>query len=83
LFDGTRLAADLAYNMARQVHWHDTMRLAWERDARLAIEMPPGNVLTRLTRPVFTEGIVVSCSETALPDLGALIERERARGNAR
>jgi malonate decarboxylase epsilon subunit len=83
LFDGTRIAADLAGNMARQVRWHDTMRLAWERDARLAIEMPPGNVLTRLTRPVFTEGIVVSCSETALPDLGALIERERARANAR
>ncbi|HXZ07195.1 MAG TPA: malonate decarboxylase subunit epsilon, partial [Paraburkholderia sp.] len=41
LFDGPRIAADLAGNMARQVRWHDTMRLAWERGARLAIEMPP------------------------------------------
>lgn len=79
VFDGARLATDLASNMAHQVRWHDTMRLAWERDARLAIEMPPANVLTRLTSAIFSEGIAVSCSETALPDLGALIERERAR----
>jgi malonate decarboxylase epsilon subunit len=79
LFDGPRIAADLAGNMARQVRWSDTMRLAWERGARLAIEMPPGNVLTRLTGAVFSEGIAASCSDTALPDLRVLIERERAR----
>ncbi|HYS64404.1 MAG TPA: malonate decarboxylase subunit epsilon [Paraburkholderia sp.] len=79
LFDGLRIAADLAGNMARQVRWHDTMRLAWERGARLTIEMPPANVLTRLSGAIFSEGIAVSCSDTALPDLDALIERERAR----
>ena len=79
LFDGPRIAADLAGNMARQIRWHDTVRLAWERGARIAIEMPPGNVLTRLSSAIFTEGIAVSCSETAPPDVGALIERERAR----
>lgn len=79
LFDGARIAADLAGNMARQVRWHDTVRLAWERGARLAIEMPPANVLTRLAAPIFTDGVAVSCSETSLPDLGALIDRERAR----
>ncbi len=76
LFDGARIAADLAGNMARQVRWHDTMRLAWERGARLAIEMPPANVLTRLASSIFTEGVAVSCSETSLPDLGALFDRE-------
>ncbi|KAA1003541.1 malonate decarboxylase subunit epsilon [Paraburkholderia panacisoli] len=79
LFDGPRIAADLAGNMARQVRWSDTMRLAWERGARLAIEMPPGNVLTRLTGAAFSQGIAASCSDTALPDLRVLIERERAR----
>lgn len=79
LFDGARIASDLAGNMARQVRWHDTMRLAWERGARLAIEMPPANVLTRLSSAVFADGIAVSCSETALGDLGALIEKERRR----
>lgn len=77
LFDGPRIASDLATNMARQVRWYDTVRLAWERGARLAVEMPPANVLTRLSSAIFTEGIAVSCSETALPDLSALIERER------
>jgi malonate decarboxylase epsilon subunit len=43
--------------------------------------MPPANVLTRLSSAIFTEGIAVSCSETALPDLGALIERERVRAS--
>ncbi|WP_233859131.1 malonate decarboxylase subunit epsilon [Paraburkholderia sp. HD33-4] len=78
LFDGRRISADLAGNMARQVRWYDTMRLAWERGARLAIEMPCGNVLTRMTRTTFDDGIAASSSETALPDLCMLIERERA-----
>jgi malonate decarboxylase epsilon subunit len=80
LFDGPRIAADLAGNMAQQVRWHDTMRLAWEKGARLAIEMPPASVLTRLSAAVFAEGIAVSAGETPLRDLDALIERERSRG---
>ncbi|SAK85579.1 malonyl CoA-acyl carrier protein transacylase [Caballeronia fortuita] len=79
LFDGAQIAADLAGNMAHPVRWHDTMRLAWERGARLAIEMPPANVLTRLASPIFTDGLAVSGSDTSLPDLSALINRERVR----
>jgi malonate decarboxylase epsilon subunit len=79
LFDGPRIAADLAGNMARQVRWYDTIRLAWERGARLAIEMPSGNVLTRMTRAAFNDGMAASSSETALSDLCTLIERERSR----
>jgi len=50
LFDGDRIMADLAANMARPVLWADTMRHAWERGARLALEMPSGSVLTRLAQ---------------------------------
>ncbi|MBP0588421.1 malonate decarboxylase subunit epsilon [Paraburkholderia sp. LEh10] len=78
LFDGPRISTDLAGNMAQQVRWFDTMRLAWERGARLAIEMPCGSVLTRMTRAAFDQGVAVSSSETALPDLRMLIERERS-----
>jgi malonate decarboxylase epsilon subunit len=60
LFDGAHIAADLASNIARTVRWHDTARLAWERGARLSIEMPPGNVLTKLSAAVFTAGMAVS-----------------------
>jgi malonate decarboxylase epsilon subunit len=48
LFDSERIGADLAANMARPVLWADTMRHAWERGARVALEMPSGSVLTRL-----------------------------------
>lgn len=78
LFDGPGIAADLAGNMARQVRWDDTVRLAWERGARLAIEMPPSTTLTRLSSAIFKDGISV-CSATSLADLGTLIEREQAR----
>jgi malonate decarboxylase epsilon subunit len=37
-------------NMARTVRWQEAVVAAQERDARLAIEMPPGGVLTCLTR---------------------------------
>jgi malonate decarboxylase epsilon subunit len=50
LWDPQRIADDLAMNMARTVRWQEAMIAADERDARLAIEMPPGGVLTCLTR---------------------------------
>ena len=50
LFDGARIGADLAANMARPVLWADTLRHAWERGARVALEMPSGSVLTRLAQ---------------------------------
>jgi len=50
LFDGDRIVADLAANMARPVLWADTLRHAWERGARVAVEMPSGSVLTRLAQ---------------------------------
>jgi len=50
LFDADRIMADLAANMARPVLWADTLRHAWERGARTALEMPSGSVLTRLAQ---------------------------------
>lgn len=49
LWDPLKIADDLAFNMARTVQWQDAMVSANQRDARLAIEMPPGSVLTGLT----------------------------------
>ena len=60
---------DLANNMARVVHWHDTARLAWERGARLAVEMLPGTTLSRLLKPVFAQGVVMSVAEDRLDSL--------------
>jgi malonate decarboxylase epsilon subunit len=77
LSDPQRIGDDLADNLARQVHWHDTARLAWERGARLAVEMPSGTVLTNLTAPVFVDGQAFSCDNTNMDTVVALIARER------
>lgn len=75
LFDPERIRDSLASNMARRVHWADTVRLAWERGARLAVEMPPGSVLTRLTAPEFGEGVAVSCDGQRAKSLLALVNK--------
>ncbi|VVD73428.1 malonate decarboxylase subunit epsilon [Pandoraea terrigena] len=59
LFHPDDIAEDLAWNMARQVNWYDTARHAYERGARLAVEMPTGGVLTRLTRPIFGQDCAI------------------------
>jgi len=73
LFDGARIGADLAANMARPVLWADTVRHAWERGARLALEMPTGSVLTRLTETEFVDGTAFSCEGKHVDYLAALV----------
>jgi malonate decarboxylase epsilon subunit len=75
LSDPRRITEDLAGNMARQVHWADTARLAWERGARLAVEMPSGVVLTNLAAPIFREGHAVCCENTPIDTILMLIAR--------
>jgi malonate decarboxylase epsilon subunit len=82
LFDGGRIGADLAANMAQPVRWYDTVRHAYERGARLAIEMPPGAVLTKLTEPVFEEGLALCCSGNRLDTIVAAVNREAGRSSA-
>jgi malonate decarboxylase epsilon subunit len=75
LFDPERIRDDLAGNMARQVHWWDCARHAWERGARLALEMPSGAVLTGLTAPVFKTGLTLSCDHNRIDSLRAHMQR--------
>jgi malonate decarboxylase epsilon subunit len=73
LFDPQRIGQDLAANLARPVLWYDTVRHAWERGARLAVEMPSGAVLTRLTQPVFEGGVAVACDDNRLDSILSLV----------
>ncbi|PHV31143.1 malonate decarboxylase subunit epsilon [Janthinobacterium sp. BJB312] len=77
LFDPARIRDSLTANMAQRVQWSATVRLAWERGARLAVEMPPGSVLTRLTAPDFTDGVAICCDGNRGDSLLALVGRER------
>lgn len=53
LFRGNLIVEDLAWNMARPVLWHDTLRHALERGARMAVEVAGNGALVRLAQGVF------------------------------
>jgi malonate decarboxylase epsilon subunit len=82
LFDGRKIGTELAANMARPVLWADTVRHAWERGARLALEMPPGAVLTRLTEAEFVGGAALASDGQRLDSLVALVRRDWSGGPA-
>jgi malonate decarboxylase epsilon subunit len=73
----SRIADDLARNMAVPVKWHDTAMLAYEQGVRLTVEMPPGSVLTKLSTAALPEALSVSASNTRVDTLSVLMERER------
>jgi malonate decarboxylase epsilon subunit len=77
MYDPLQIADDLACNLARQIHWDDTVQMAWERGARLAVEMPSNTVLTGLAQAIFIEGQAVACEGNQLDTLLTLIEREQ------
>lgn len=77
LRDPSRIADDLARNMALPVRWHETMLLARACDMGLAVEMPPGNVLTRLCQPLFPQAVALT--EMRADNVRLLMQREASR----
>lgn len=78
LWQPERIADDLAMNMARTVRWQEAVISANEREARLAIEMPPGGVLTCLTRQAAWEGEPISLERSGVDVAVHLAKRLRA-----
>ena len=70
-----RIADDLAFNMARPLYWANAMTAAYERGVRLAVEMPPGSVLTGLAKRVMTDGDAVSIQQEGIHTVLKLGER--------
>ncbi len=66
LWQPDRIADDLAFNMARPLYWANAMTAAYERGVRLAVEMPPGSVLTGLAKRVMSDGNAVSVQQEGL-----------------
>lgn len=77
LFTAEKLRDDLAFNMCRVIDWRSTVQTAYERGARLQIELPPGTVLTGLARKVFVEGSAVAFQGARLDTLSALSREPR------
>lgn len=78
LWQPERIADDLAMNMARTVRWQEAVIAANEREARLAIEMPPGGVLTCLTRQAAWEGETLSLERSGVDVAVHLARREQS-----
>ncbi|WP_313486143.1 malonate decarboxylase subunit epsilon [Pseudescherichia sp.] len=78
LWQPERIADDLAMNMARTVRWQEAVIAANEREARLAIEMPPGGILTCLTRQAAWEGESISLERSG-PEVVAHLAKRLAR----
>ncbi len=74
-----KIADDLAFNMARRVNWFDAMVAAYQREVRLAVEMPPGSVLSGLTQRVMSEGIALSLSQTTIDEVYTMASRLEQR----
>jgi malonate decarboxylase epsilon subunit len=66
-------------NMARTVNWRDAMVAAYQRDVRLAIEMPPGSVLTGLTRRAMDQGEALSLCQSGIQLARTLAMRLREK----
>lgn len=77
--DSERLRDDLAGNMSCVVNWQATLQTAYERGARLHLEMPPGAVLSGLARRVFAPGQVIAFEAARLDTLDALLREEVSR----
>lgn len=74
------LRDDLTFNMCRPIDWRDTLQTAFERGARLHIELPPGSVLTGLARSLFEPGMAVAFQGARLDSLVALSRQEACHG---
>ena len=77
LWQPERIADDLAFNMARPLYWANAMTAAYERGVRLAVEMPPGSVLTGLAKRIMTEGDAVSIQQEGFNTVLRLGQRKR------
>ncbi|MDE2202060.1 MAG: malonate decarboxylase subunit epsilon [Burkholderiaceae bacterium] len=76
LFRAHLIVEDLAWNMARPVLWHDTLRHALERGARMAVEIAGNGALMRLAQPVFANDAVLDAS-SGLDVVRVRIQRQR------
>ena len=79
LWQPEKIADDLAMNMACTVRWQEAVIAANEREARLAVEMPPGGVLTCLTRQAAWQGESVSVERSGIEVVAHLAKRLRAQ----
>ena len=79
LRDPEGIRADLARSVERPVRWHDATTLLFELGVRLFVELPPGDVLTRLAADAFPDARCVAIDESGVESALLLIGKARER----
>lgn len=69
IFDPAKLKEDLLFNMCRRTQWHEAMVSVFQRGCNIAIEMPPGETLTGLTKKAFLESLCVSAQTMSIEEI--------------
>ena len=69
IFDPAKLKEDLLFNMCRRTQWHEAMVSVFQRGCNVAIEMPPGETLTGLTKKAFLESLCVSAQTMGMEEI--------------
>ena len=59
---------DLAKSICYPVRWHDAVNLLFESGTKLFIEMPPGDVLSKLAQQAFSDAQSMSISKNGIED---------------
>jgi malonate decarboxylase epsilon subunit len=77
--DAAGVRDDLIHNVATTVRWHDAVTVLYELGARLFIEPPPGDVLTRLAQAAFPDARAVAVDDARLDSIALLARRERSK----
>ncbi|WHZ00094.1 malonate decarboxylase subunit epsilon [Peribacillus simplex] len=79
LFKPDDIRQDLAESISSPVQWHDASTVLYENGTRLFLEMPPGNVLSRLAAKGFPEARAMSISEYGYDDCLFIVKREKSK----
>lgn len=68
LMQADAVKEDLAKSICHPVRWHDAVNLLFESGTQIFIEMPPGDVLTKLAQQAFSEAQTMSISKNSIED---------------
>jgi malonate decarboxylase epsilon subunit len=79
LRDPQEIRNDLARSVEWPVRWHDATSLLFELGVRLFVELPPGDVLTRLAADAFPGARCVAVDDSGVESALLLMERTRER----
>jgi malonate decarboxylase epsilon subunit len=66
LYDGPSILDDLVWSVSRPVRWHEATVAMYEAGARRFLEMPPGQVLTRLAASAFPDARCLAVEEVGI-----------------